>query len=74
MKVETGQTKTVSIKHAKSLVAGLGVMSAENGFRTSKNAASRYKISKVKSEIRGSSIDERFVDTLDQQIHPRLLI
>ena len=61
------------LKHAKSLAAGIGV-SNEFCNRTRKPSASRYRISKVKSEIRGSSIDSRFVDTLDQQIHPRLLI
>ena len=69
-----GQTKPVPLKHAKSLAAGIGVSAAEVCYRANKPASSRYKISKVKSEIRGSSIDSRFVDTLDQQIHPRLLI
>ena len=49
-------------------------MSNEFCSRARKHSDSRYKINKVKSEIRGSSIDSRFVDTLDQEIHPRLLI
>ena len=40
-------------------------MSIELNKRASREARENYKISKIKSELRGSSIDQRFLDTLD---------